>query len=87
MRDMSVVRINLSRPQCELLREVLVKRAPEHLSILSSSTLVIVNVSQRKAIQELIGDELQESGFGAQSEINSRGLKLEALIDAFSPYK
>jgi hypothetical protein len=39
-----------------------------------------------RLVQEVVGDELTDSGLGADCEPNDRGRLLEQLIDAFSPF-
>ncbi|MBL8862217.1 MAG: hypothetical protein JNK02_09405 [Planctomycetes bacterium] len=71
----------------DLLREVLEKRAPELMPVLREGSEVVIRQNQKRDIQELIGDELAETGLGDNQEPNVRGLALETLIDVFNPYK
>ncbi|MFO0982589.1 MAG: hypothetical protein U1E76_12795 [Planctomycetota bacterium] len=87
MIDPSAVTIRLSEQGFRLLREVLEKRAPEFLSIFREDLQVNIRREQRRQLQELIGDELIDTGLQENDEPNARGLDLENLIDALSPYK
>lgn len=65
-----------------LLREVLVKRAPDVLaSLLPKAQANTLDREERLRLCELIGEELAETGFDAESELLPRGLKLEELLD------
>ncbi len=72
--------LTLSSSSRELLREVLVKRQPSLLDVVDRTadpTLEILSL----LIDEVVGDELADTGFGTNSEPNPRGHALENLID------
>ena len=69
-----------------LLKEVLDKRAPDLSRVLVEGSRITLSKDQKRLIQELLGDELCETGL-RHDEPNQRGLELEDLIDAFTPYK
>ena len=81
------VTIRVPQPLHDLLREVIEKRSPELLPLLRGTAEVVIREDQKRDLQELIGDELSETGLRDDHEPNERGLALEQLIDIFSPYK
>lgn len=87
MRSSNHLTFRLTNHQYRLLREVLTKREPELLGILQDDCIVTVSKDGRAHIQNLLGDESCVTGLRPDSEPNRRGLQLEDLIDAFSPYK
>ena len=86
MNSSALVTIHLPERLFRLLREVLEKRAPELSSVLRDGARVVLHEDQKRTVQELVGDEFAETGLRADDEPNQRGLDLEKLIDAFSPY-
>ena len=87
MTDSSSVTVSLPESLSSLLREVLERRAPELLTAIQGRSQVVINEHQKGVLQELLGDEFCETGLRGDDEPNQRGLDLEKLIDAFSPYK
>lgn len=81
------VSLHLDRRHFVLLREILEKRQSMFLTLLEAEPRVVIPRDRLREIQELLGDELIQSGLGEDGEPNQRGLEVEALIDAFSPYK
>ena len=86
MASSDTVTIQLSDGLFELLPEVIERREPGLLAALRSGSQVMIREDQKRAIQELVGDELCETGLRIDDEPNAHGLELEQLIDAFSPY-
>jgi hypothetical protein len=86
MTSSALVTIRLPERLFGLLREVLERRAPELSSLLRDGGRVVLREGQKRAVQELVGDEFAETGLRDDDEPNQRGLDLEKLIDAFSPY-
>jgi hypothetical protein len=73
----------LRTTEIELLREVLQQRAPELLPFfLAKAQANTLDRAERVYLCELITLELAETGIGADSEPNARGLQLENLLDA-----
>ena len=70
----------------ELLRKIMERRAPALVTVLREGQHVVIREEQKRVIQELVGDELAETGLRSDDEPNQRGLDLEKLVDAFSPY-
>ena len=64
-----------------LLVEVIRKYHPERVDITASADVERLPHEQLMAIRELLGSELCETGFGLDDEPNTRGLKIEKLID------
>jgi hypothetical protein len=62
-----------------LLRQVVERHCPEHLSKLAK--LGELSDSERLALQQAVADELLATGLGDDDEPNERGLSLESLID------
>jgi hypothetical protein len=81
------VTIRVPLPLLDLLRDVLQKRAPELLPLMREGSEIVILEHQKRYIQDLVGDELSETGLRDDSEPNERGLALEKLIDVFSPYR
>ncbi|MCC7509755.1 MAG: hypothetical protein IT464_10300 [Planctomycetes bacterium] len=87
MTNIDQIHIHLSSAQLgQILREVLAKRSPHFLRILVSDREAVVSIAQLGVIQDVIGDELCETGIQPNGEPSVRGLLLEQLIDTFSPY-
>lgn len=86
MTKPQVKTIRLRDSEWDLLREVVVRRAPQYLLPLRPGNVLVMSVAECERVQQLLGDELVHSGLGQQDEANARGIALEALIDRFSPY-
>ena len=82
-----LTKVQLTGEQFQLLREVILNRAPQLQSVMGDGCAVNIRVEQLRQIQELLGDELCETGLERSHEPNRRGLLLEHLIDAFTPYR
>jgi hypothetical protein len=86
MTSSALATIRLPERLFGLLREVLERRAPELSTVLREGSQVVIREDQKRVIQELVGDEFAETGLRSDDEPSQRGLDLEKLIDAFSPY-
>lgn len=65
----------------KLLSEVVKKRSPHLMGLLTIAQDVRLNESQRDELRQAITDELCDTGFREDDEPNARGLLLEDLID------
>ena len=81
-----MARVQLKRQQLQLLREALAQRAPDLLRRVATDGSIELERDEMKDVQGLIADELVATGLRDDDEPNERGLKLEDLIGAFSPY-
>ena len=78
-------RNSLREDQVSLLHEVLEKRAPDALAtLLPKVEANSLSREERHRVCDLIGAELAETGFDANSEPLARGLKLEDLLDVIN---
>jgi len=76
---------SLSKQQEELLREIVSQRAPEWLA--RWDDIVAGRLSSEEILElmnNVLGDEIMETGFLPGGEPTERGLKIEELIDWFS---
>lgn len=65
----------------ELLSEVIWKRHPELIGVLSSLQDGQLTEEQREELRQALTDEFTETGLRDDDEPNARGLLLEELID------
>lgn len=65
----------------DLLEQIVARRRPELLRLLSLLGKVKLSEDQREALREVVASEFTEVGLSDQDEPNSYGRVLEELID------
>lgn len=73
--------LGLPKEQEKVLRETLLNRAPEFLSLLDSPEDVRLSADQRDELRQIVTDEFCATGLREDDEPNARGLVLENIID------
>ncbi len=66
--------------QLALLREIIAQRCPTLIDRVQSLDTNDLTRTERELIEDALGDELSESGFGEDDEPTQRGLEIEELI-------
>ena len=70
----------------EVFWGILDNRAPELLAQYRHQTEMTLSTGTLKEVQELLGDELMNSGLTSSDMPTEYGLQIEELIGFFSPY-
>jgi len=70
----------LTAAEKKLLGEVIRRRKPALLPVVSSLGDRRLSIEEREEIRELLAEEMCEAGLGEGDEPNERGLSLDGLI-------
>lgn len=68
-------------PRLEVLREVVARRAPTLVPLISDAVSGALLDGDIDALCDVLSDELLESGLDSSDEPNGRGLLLESILD------
>lgn len=78
------MRLTLTDYMFSLIKQIILTRVPENISLVESMAGGIVDQKELQDIIDVIAVELCEKGFDADSEPTAYGLELERLIDVLS---
>lgn len=79
-REKTAMGLKLTTPLRELLTEVINKRCPHLIGLLTHPQDAQLTDSERDVLREAVADEFVETGLREDDEPNKRGLLLEDLI-------